>query len=111
MLTLSAPTGDIEFKVVDGIESTRQRIVQGLRFHRGEWFLNTRLGVPYLGDVFGYPLDTELARQVITAYILRHEDVTSVDVDEVRFVAETRTLFFKATVSTIYGDISLESQM
>ena len=109
MLTLSAPSGDIDFQVVDGVEAVRQRVIQALRFHKAEWFLNSSLGVPYFENVFGYPLDTALASQVIIAFIRRVPEVTDVDVESVRFEPSTRTLFFKARVSTIFGDMELES--
>ena len=109
MRTLGATNGDIDFTVVDGLESLRQRVEQGLRFHKAEWFLNTNLGVPYFADVLGYPLDLDVVRQVISAHILRHEEVTAVTVEDVRFNAATRRLTFRARVSSIYGDLTMET--
>ena len=110
MRTLGAPNGDIDFTVVDGLEAVRQRVEQALLFHKSEWFLDTRRGVPYLADVLGYPVDVTLAQQVIAAFILRDEEVTSVDVSEVRFEPTTRTVFFKATVQTQFGEMGMESE-
>ena len=38
--------------LVSGVESVRDRVVQRLKFLRGEWFLNQTQGVPYI-SLFG----------------------------------------------------------
>ena len=54
MLTISCPDGDLPagiFSVIGGGESLRQRCQQRCRLWRGEWFLDTGAGVPYLEEV------------------------------------------------------------
>ncbi len=85
MLTLNAPTTDINFTLVDGLDSVRQRVRQRLLFLFGEWFLQTQSGVPHLQEVLGNPNDLALIRRVITEHIIAVEDVTGVQDVEVSF--------------------------
>ena len=50
-ISTNEDTGDIVFEVVDGAESVRQRVRQRLLFHRGEYYLDTAQGIPYVIDV------------------------------------------------------------
>jgi hypothetical protein len=70
-------TNDVHFsslKIAKGDDAIAQKLRQRLRFFKGEWFLDTRLGVPYLreagGIVFGVkgpnvPAINAVFRQVI----------------------------------------------
>lgn len=72
-----AETIDTEdgFRVVRGVESVRQRVLQLMRFSRGEWFLNLSAGVPYLTGVLGHGAIPLAEQQLRT----RIEDVPGVD--------------------------------
>ena len=56
---------DLEFAVVDGLQSVVQRVETRLRFFLGTWFMNTQAGVPYIPDVLGRMADVSLAKRVI----------------------------------------------
>lgn len=107
MQSLSAPDHDIEFAIVTDLEQLRQRIQQHLRFFRGEWFLDTTEGVPYLTDLLGDRLDTSLVESVLYSQILEVDGVVSVS--NISVVEVRRTYRFTADVQTIYGDMRMES--
>ncbi len=44
--------GNGTVELVDGIDETAQRLKTKYRFFLGEWFLDQRLGVPLIRDVF-----------------------------------------------------------
>jgi len=59
-LLFDPATNDVHFsslQIVKGDDATAQKLRQRLRFFLGEWFLDTRLGIPYLkeqgGIIFG----------------------------------------------------------
>lgn len=51
---LDLATGDLEIplRLVDGADAIAQRLLVRMSFFKGEWFLDTRLGIPYLENVF-----------------------------------------------------------
>ena len=102
MRTISGSGSDIRFEVVDGLESVRQRVQQHLRIRLGEYFLNSRAGLPDL-RILGQRRQEALAIQIIRDHILEVEDVTGVRNVVVSFDPRTRELSYSANVDTIYG--------
>ena len=103
MKTLGETDSDLDFSTQDGLRSVVQRVTQRLRFWRGEWFLDTAEGIPYIADVIGHDVNIELAKQAITAQIRTVPDVLSVDNVQVGFDFRTRTLLYSATIKTEFG--------
>lgn len=68
----------VDFVVVSGIDATLQEVAVRLRWLRGEWFLDQREGVPYVGVVFRKGASLSLIRQVFRTEILRVPDVARV---------------------------------
>ena len=99
--------GDITLEIVDGLESVRQRVTQRLRMFRGEYYLDTRQGVPYIDDILKHNYDEALANRVITDTILSVQDVTGVTDISLSFVSATRELTYNANVQTIFGNMSI----
>ena len=109
-LTLNqAPSGDIDLAIVDGLESVRQRIHQRLLMQRGEYYLDTRAGVPYVSDILRYNYDETLARRVIEDSILSVQDVESVYNTVLSFNSSNRKLTFSCNVRTDFGETVLAS--
>lgn len=98
---------DINPRIIDGLESARQRVVLALQFWFGQWFLNTSRGTPYTPEVLGHQFDPSLARRAITETILGVQDVTGVRDIDLTFDARARTLRYSATVDTIYGPTTI----
>ena len=108
MRTISAVDDLLDgFAVVDGLEATRQRAIQHLRFTLSEWFLDSDQGIPYFDGLFADGSSPELAAQLIAAEVLGVEDVT--DVAVVRAVLDplTRRLSLELRVSTVHGQVSI----
>lgn len=112
MRTLSAsPTGpqqpdDLDNRVVDGIESLRQRIRQRLRFEIGEWALDTRLGTQ---SILGHVFTPELATSEIRGAVVDEGGAEIVEVTDVQISVDraARTASFSLEADTIYGRLSM----
>ena len=108
MRTISAADDLLDqFAVVEGLEATRQRVIQHLRFTVSEWFLDSDQGIPYFDGLFADNSSPELAAQLIAAEVLGVEDVT--DVAVVRAVLDplTRRLSLELRVSTVHGQVTV----
>lgn len=80
-----------------------QHVRQRLRTHRGEWFLDTQAGVPWLDQVLGRQYDPTLAEAVIKAEIAATAGVTGISGFSARFDATRRALeAFDMSVETVF---------
>ena len=110
-VTVTDGVADIDGRVVDGLESVRQRITQALRFWRGTWFRDQDAGVPWLPDLLGRPGGLGLITSAITARIATVADVTGVEDVDTSFDAATRILSYRARAHTVYGDTDIVEDM
>lgn len=95
--------GQIAF--VHDAEAVGQHSRCRLMTHRGEWFLDTTAGVPWLDNILGKRVDLTLAEAVIKAEILKTDGVTGISSFDLRFRAATRGLdLASATVETIFSE-------
>lgn len=67
-------SGDLDLtgggaSLVSGNDETIQNVKIRLRFFRGEWFLDNRLGVPYFSDILRKRPDLQLAEFDLLAAI------------------------------------------
>ena len=74
---LDLSTGDIQ--LISGVEEIAQHLRIRLRFFLGEWFLDQRLGIPYIRDVFRKNPNTNVITDIITRAALSTPGVLSVD--------------------------------
>lgn len=105
MIDFKLTDGDItiegnDFATVENDAATRQRLVQKLRLWRGEWFLNTDAGFPYLQQVLGQTPRPEVVSSLLRQLIQNDpgvESVQSLDLqyDDVRRELSAR---FRATL-------------
>ena len=70
---------DIDGLIIEGLESLRQRVVQAILFQFGDWFADTRRGLPYR-RIIGHETTQALAARAITQAIVDEgqEEVTGV---------------------------------
>lgn len=101
------PRGDLE--LADGLEDIRQRVIERLRFWRGEWYLDLTDGVPYLQDVFTRPITADLSARIITEQIRSVRGVTGVRDVVAELQTVDRRLIYSAIVDTVYGTTQVTS--
>ncbi len=93
-------TGDIDIssgglELVTGSASIAQGLLIGLRFFQGEWYLDLRVGIPYLQQILGKKPRPNVLRAIFRKAILASPGVLSVRSLVVDFTAATRTLGIK----------------
>lgn len=94
------PDGDIDVtggrtRIVRGAEEKAQKIRNRLRLFQGEWFLDTRVGVPWFKVVFGVKNpDLEIIKRLFERVILSVPGVASVDDVTIEFNRATREMTY-----------------
>lgn len=86
-------------------EAVAQHVRQRLMTFRGEWFLDTSAGVPWLDQILGKQYDPALAEAVVKAEILDTDgvtEITSFSVDFVNGSGERRLNIKEIEVLTSY---------
>lgn len=78
--------------VIEGLEQVRQRLAARFKFFQGEWFLDTRQGIPYYRDVLVAQPDLPLIRSTFRRAILSTPGVLSLPRLTLSFDRTTRTL-------------------
>ena len=112
MRTLSVTDGDLDGKIVEGLEALRQRVVQAIRFRFQTWFADTRRGLPY-DQIIGHVATADLAASAVTGAIREEgaEEITGVRETSVTVDHDNRVLMYHATVTTVYGDMTLNEEL
>ena len=100
--------GNGQADIITGLDECLQKCKTTLMQLRGEWFLDSRDGVPW-GDVLGQRTDTQLLTETIKKTLLGIDGITSVtalsvDVDE-------RQALVIASINTIYGQSNLTQSL
>ena len=103
--------GDIDFGIVDELESARQRVVARLQLWRGEWFIDREAGVPYIQDILGKRADEALVKRTITEIILTVPGVEAVEDIQVTMPNPVRQVRYAAHILTIYGGMDLDMEL
>lgn len=93
--------GDVQF--VDGAERVRQQLDFILNLWRGEWFLDSQFGTPYVTDVLGKQKNLNSVLAVIRKQIMSVQGVNAITSFEYNFDRPGRTLSVKFTAATVYG--------
>lgn len=86
-------------------EATAQAVKTRLLLLKGEWFLDTEAGVPYLQQIAVKPANLPLAEAIIKQTILETEGVEALRSFGMTFDRDTRRLTIQATVTNIYGSV------
>lgn len=92
--------------LIDNAERVAQQILITLRFWLGEWFLDTREGVPYLEYVLIKNPNMSHIRQILTEKIQSVEGVKSIVSLNFDFRRVTRELYVDFEIDTDYGLIT-----
>ena len=95
--------------LVNTPEAVGQAVLTRLRLHRGEWFLDTTVGMPWETDVIG-KYTTGTADAAIRACILGTTGVTEITAYASRD-SDTRKLTVTASITTLYGTTTIETTL
>lgn len=107
-IALNIASNDLVIKnndliLIDNAERVAQQVLITLRFWLGEWFLDTREGVPYLEYILVKNPNMSHIRQILTEKIQSVEGVKSIVSLDFDFRRVTRELYVDFEVDTDYG--------
>lgn len=90
----------------DQKEAIAQSLLTRLQLWRGEWYLDTQEGTPYMQEILGKNTQSTALR-ALQERILNTEGVTGIVSISVDTDSDTRKSSFIVTVNTIYGETSI----
>ena len=99
----------IDLVLVDGAEQVRQQLLIKLKLWRGEWFLDTEFGTPYLQQILGKQLTMSGAIVALRKSILEVRGVTQIMGFDYQFDRASRTIKVQFTVNTPYGIVEVSA--
>ena len=107
-IAMDVSTGDIALKgndilLIDNAERVAQQVLITLREWRGEWFLKTADGVPYLEYILVKNPNMAHVRQILTEAIESVEGVKKCTELDLQFNRVLRTLSVSYEIDTNYG--------
>lgn len=107
-IAMDVSTSDIALKdndilLIDNAERVAQQVLITLREWRGEWFLKTADGVPYLEYILVKNPNMAHVRQVLTEAIESVEGVKKCTELDLQFNRVLRTLSVSYEIDTDYG--------
>lgn len=110
-LAIDQDTGDVyldddgNIAMVTDAHAIGQHVRQRLGAYRGEWFLDTTAGLPWLNDILGKVYDPAIAEALVKAEILDTEGVTEITSFSVGFDRRARGLSIRSvTVLSEYDE-------
>lgn len=104
---LDVSAGDLS--LLDGAARVRQQIQIKLKLWRGEWFLDTEFGTPYLSAILGKQLTLSGALAAIRQSILEIDGVIALDAFTYNYDARARSLSVTFTARTSYGLVEVSA--
>lgn len=104
-------TGDIDigafkFEFVTGADYIIQKLAVVLRTFFGEWFLDTRAGIPYFEDILKKNYDPARIESVLKTAILDVPGVDQITAFDMNLVSP-RQLEVNFTVNTDFGELEI----
>lgn len=110
-IALNIASNDLVIKnndliLIDNAERVAQQVLITLRFWLGEWFLDTREGVPYLEYILVKNPNMSHIKQILTEKINSVDGVNSIVFLDFDFRRITRELYVDFEVDTDYGLIT-----
>lgn len=102
-------TSSLDLKLVDKAEQVRQQLLIKLKLWRGEWFLDTEFGTPYLQQILGKQLTLSGALAALRKSILEVTGVRQILSFSYKFNNSTRKLEVEFTADTPYGIVEVNT--
>lgn len=103
-------TGKRRIVMYSGVDYVRQKIAVRLKFFLGEWFRDTRQGVPWFRDVLVQNPDLNVIRSVYRAVILSVQEVSSVDRIDLVWTKPLREVAVEFDATLVAGGVLLVRQ-
>jgi len=109
--------GDIEIGnsgdlvLVTGLDAIAQDLRTRILFFKGEWALDTRLGVPYFEEILKKAPDLNVVRAIYNDVITSTEGVFSVNNLDLEYDGITRRLSVSFSCQTIEGPLTFEDEL
>lgn len=95
--------------IVEGAERVRQNLEIKLKLFRGEWFLDTEFGTPYLQSILGKQITLSGAIAAIRESIMEVADVIQITEFTYNFLRSERRLVVDFTCETNYGLVTVSA--
>lgn len=96
-------TNTLGIRLVSGSERVKQNLDIKLKLWRGEWFLDTEFGTPYLESILGKQLTLSGVLAALRKSILEVKDVRKITSFTYEFNNSTRKLTIEFTADTPFG--------
>lgn len=111
-LAIDPLTNDIEIpiRLLTGVDAILQRIWIRLRFWLGEWFLDTRLGVPWIERILVKGADPRAIRQILVKVVLSIPGVARVTNFETSVDTRSRTFSVTRMVVVLDDGTSVDAR-
>lgn len=100
-------TSALDLALVDKAEQVRQQLLIKLKLWKGEWFLDTEFGTPYLPQILGKQLTLSGALAALRKSILEVAGVRQILTFSYDFQHSTRKLTVEFTADTPYGIVEV----
>lgn len=100
--------GDNTF-LINSPETVAQAVKTRFLLWRGQWFLDTTAGTPYIQSVLGKK-SPDVYNLAIRQHILQTQGVNSITAFDTAVNSTTRRVSFTATIDTIYGTSTVTSE-
>jgi len=102
---------DGDLVLVTGIDAIAQDLKTRLLFFKGEWDLDTRLGVPYFEEILKKAPDLNVVRSIYNDVITSTEGVLFVDDLTLEYDGPTRRLSVSFSCQTTEGPLTFEDEL
>lgn len=93
--------------LVDGIDLIRQRLKQRLLTVKGEWFLDTTIGLPYFTELSKKGITQSRTRSLFITQIEGTQGVNKVTRLSLDFNSRTREIMLDFVVDTQFGPVEM----
>jgi hypothetical protein len=97
--------------LVDGLDAIAQDMQTRLQIFQGEWFLDTRIGVPWFQKILGSKSRSLVVKSVIRKSILTTPGILNILDLNFEFDGTTRTLSVSGRCGTVEGEFSFNKEI
>lgn len=105
---LAIENGDLV--IIDGVDAVAQDIQVRLKFFLGEWYLDTRLGMPYYGKILGEKPRLNLLKNIFRKAILTTPGMINIDDFQIDYEGAERKLIVSFTGHSTSGTFTFNRE-